>query len=64
VQVPAQPVHRAGALGDEVIAPVGEQLQLTGGRIVRGDREHRFAQDCAGHGEGVDRVGFAPRAGR
>src|SRR4030095_8036754 len=36
VQGPAQPVDQPGALGDEVVTVVDEQLQLAGGGVVAG----------------------------
>jgi hypothetical protein len=59
VQVPAQPVDRPGAFGDQVLAVVDQQPDLPGGLVVLGDREGGFAQGGAGDGEGVDRVGLA-----
>jgi hypothetical protein len=43
VQVPAQPVDRPGAFGDQVLAMVDQQLDLPGGLVVLGDREGGLA---------------------
>jgi hypothetical protein len=59
VQVPAQPVDRPGAFGDQVLAVVDQQLDLPGRLVMAGGGQVGFAQGGAGDGEGVDRVGLA-----
>ena len=55
VEVPAQAVLGAGALGDEVLAMVDEEADLALGAVEPGDRQVRLAQGRPGDREGVDR---------
>jgi hypothetical protein len=61
--MPAEPVDRGRALPHQVLTMVHQQLELPGGVVVGGDRQVGLAQHRPGHGQGIDRVGLAPRAG-
>ena len=50
VQVPAQPVDRSGAFGQEVLAVVDQEPQVTVGSVQMGDGEVVLAQGGAGDG--------------
>lgn len=63
MHVPAQARADRGALADEVLAVVDEELQLAQLRVVGSARQVRLAQGRAGHREGVDRVRLAVGAG-
>ena len=56
VQMPAQPVDHAGALGDEVLAVVDQQSHVTAGSIEVCGRQVRVSQRRTGDRERVDRV--------
>lgn len=56
--MPAQPVDRAGAFGQEVFAVVDQQPDIAFGSIQVRDGEPILAQGGAGYGQGVDRVGL------
>jgi hypothetical protein len=59
--VPAQAVLRAGALGDKVVAVIGQQPDLHRALVQEGGRKplDPVAQDGAGGGQRVDLVGLA-----
>ena len=59
-QVPAQPVLRAGALGDEILAVIREKSDLHRPLIQVGGREAIDAvlDDCPGDRESVDLIGL------
>lgn len=61
VEVPAEAHRVCGALGDQVVAVIDEELQPAQLRVVGGERQDRFAQRRAGDREGVDRVRLASR---
>jgi hypothetical protein len=62
--VPAKARGKAGALGDEGVAVVDQELQLPGCLVVACVMELGFlAQRRAGDRQGVDRVGLAAGAG-
>ncbi|BBZ04842.1 hypothetical protein MCHIJ_42790 [Mycolicibacterium chitae] len=46
-------------MGDKVFASIDEQFEFAGDLVVSGYGQIRVAQDCAGHGQRVDGVGFA-----
>ena len=60
-QVPAQPVHRAGALGDEIVAVLEQQPDLHRPLVQVRDREplDTVLDDRSGDGERVDLVRLA-----
>jgi hypothetical protein len=63
--MPAQPVAQLGALNDQVMAVIGEQLGLPCWPVQLGNRQIRMPQRGQSHRLGVDRVGLAalpPRA--
>ena len=64
VQVPPQPVDHPRPLGDQVLAPVDQQLQLPRHLIVGGDRQVGLRQCGPRDRERVDRVGLAPLTSR
>jgi hypothetical protein len=55
--MPAQPVDRPGAFGDQVLAMVDQQLDLPGRLVMTGGGSVWFAQGGPGDRQGVDRVG-------
>jgi hypothetical protein len=61
VQQPAQPVLDSGALGDEVLAVIEQQLDLSRRALQDRDRQRldAFLKRRASHGQGVDRVALA-----
>jgi hypothetical protein len=63
VQVPAQAHRVGGALADQVLAMVDQELQLTQLRVVAGVRQVRLPQGRPGDGQSVDRVGLPVGAG-
>jgi hypothetical protein len=59
VQVPAQAVLNARALGDEVLAVVDEQPDLATFALETSSRELGLAQSGSGDGERIDRIRLA-----
>lgn len=64
VEVPAQPVLVLGARAYQVVAVVDQQAHVALGTVEGGHWQVGFAQRCAGHREGVDRIALARLAGR
>lgn len=63
VQVPADPVLRPGALGDEVLTVIDQQFPIPRGLVVGRGGQVGPTLGGAGDREGVDRIGLAPGAG-
>jgi hypothetical protein len=59
VDVPAQPVLDPGALGDQVLTVIYEQLELPGRLIQLGGGQVGFAQRGPRHRQRIDRIGLA-----
>ena len=63
VDPPQQPVDGRGAVFDQVITPVDQQLQLPRGLVMGSDRQIGLTQRGPGNSSGVDRVRLSARAG-
>src|SRR5581483_3397111 len=64
VQVPAKALDLRGALANQVLAMIEQELDLARGGVEMGDRELRFPERSPGYRERVDRIGLAELAGR